>query len=94
MKKPLLGVLIAHCGGIEGWKACSCTPSTLNEGPHASQRCGWNSGQSRDILFIFLMKSFFASNGSDGVRVPGLVDRFLVGARGLRANVDGTESCE
>lgn len=69
---------------------------TSNESQQASQRRGWNSRQASDELSVFSIEGPLASNGSDGIRVPGfvliVVSRLLTSARGLlRADVDGSK---
>ena len=69
---------------------------TLNESPHACQRCGWDGGQASDELLVFLAEGPFASDGGDRVGVPGfVVGQLLASARGLlRADVDGPKGCD
>ena len=82
--------------GTGALQPCPRPTPALNEGPHACQRCGRDSGQACDKLLVFSIEGSFASHGGDGTGVPEfVVGESLASARGpLRAGVDGPKGCD
>lgn len=94
MKKPLLPFSLAYSCKGAAFQTLFGAPSTLDKGPHASQGCRGNRGQSRNRFIVRTMHTPPALDGSDGTGVPRFVGRFFAGARSLRADEDGTKGSE